>query len=89
MKKNIKSRIAESFELPKEVILDIPKLKVVGNNEVGIENHKGIVEYNSNIIRMNTTIGIIKITGLNLHLKEVSHDGVIIAGEIISLEYVK
>lgn len=89
MKRNVKNRIAESFELPKEVLLDIPKLRILGNNELYLENHKGIVEYTSEIIRINIKNGLVKVNGSNLHVKEISNESVLILGDITSLEYVK
>lgn len=88
MKRNIKNRIAESFELPKEIILDVPKLRLISNSELTIENHKGIVEYNTNLIRINSNIGVIAVGGDNLQVKEINHESVIISGEILKVEYV-
>lgn len=88
MKRNLKNRIAESFELPKEVVLDVPKLRVISNSELTIENHKGIVEYNTSLIRINSNIGVIAIAGDYLQVREISHESVIIVGEILKVEYV-
>ncbi|WDC83904.1 YabP/YqfC family sporulation protein [Caloramator sp. mosi_1] len=63
MKNRIKTKISESLELPKEIILNIPFIKILGNDELEIENHKGIVEYSSNVVRLRSSIGIIKIEG--------------------------
>ena len=35
--------IAEKFDLPKDVVLNLPKITIIGNNEIIIENHKGII----------------------------------------------
>ena len=29
--------------LPRDIMLNIPKISIIGNNEITIENHKGIV----------------------------------------------
>jgi sporulation protein YqfC len=87
-KSNIKSRISDSLELPKEVILNIPVLKVVGKNDVYIENHKGIVEYSSEILRINSEIGIIKIVGKNLYIKEINREELFIFGDINMIEFI-
>jgi sporulation protein YqfC len=87
-KSNIKSSISDSLELPKEVILNIPVLKVVGKNDVYIENHKGIVEYSSEILRINSEIGIIKIVGKNLYIKEINREELFIFGDINMIEFI-
>ncbi len=87
-KSNIKSRISDSLELPKEVILNIPVLKVVGKNDIYIENHKGIVEYSSELLRINSEIGIIKIVGKNLYIKEINREELFIIGDIDMIEFI-
>ena len=50
------------MELPKEVVLDLPKT-MFGDRNMLVENYKGIIEYDDNKIRVNTGRGIIKVTG--------------------------
>ncbi|TDT51099.1 sporulation protein YqfC [Fonticella tunisiensis] len=89
MKNNIKSRFADSLELPKEVVLDTPMVRITGNNEMSVENHRGIVEYSKEILRINSTLGIIKVSGSFLNIKEINQENIIISGEISSIEYIK
>ena len=49
-----KEVLVEKLELPKDVILDIPKIIVMGRNEITIENHKGIQIFEKNKIKINT-----------------------------------
>ena len=46
-----KEVLVEKLELPKDVILDIPKIIVMGRNEITIENHKGIQIFEKNKIK--------------------------------------
>ncbi|HOJ09006.1 MAG TPA: sporulation protein YqfC [Clostridiales bacterium] len=85
--KNVKEKLTEVLELPKEVILNIPKMTIIGNKELVIENYKGIIEYGSARIRINTGTGLIKITGNGLNIKEITSEDVIIGGDISSLEF--
>ena len=67
----IKKGLAEILELPKDIILDLPKIIMIGNLQIYIENHKGILEYTDNRIRINTKNGILRIIGKNLMLKNI------------------
>lgn len=87
-KSNIKSRISDTLELPKEVTLNIPVLKITGKNDLFIENHKGIVEYSKEILRINSEIGIIKISGRDLLIKEISREEILIAGDVNTIEFI-
>jgi len=77
------------LELPKEIVMNIPKLTMVGNRDMIIENYKGIIEYDNARIRVNTGAGVIKITGSRLLIKEITSEDVIICGDINGLEFIK
>lgn len=89
LKPGLKERMTELLELPKEVVLDIPKLTMLGNKNLIIENYKGIVEYDSERIRVNTGIGIIKLTGAGLVIKEITSEDIMVDGMIETMEFLK
>ena len=69
------------------MILDLPKLTMIGNGDLMVENYKSIMEYGSARIRLNTGLGAVKITGAGLVIKEITSEDIIISGEIHSLEF--
>lgn len=86
MKKNTYNKFDKILELPKEVCSDIPKITIVGFDEILIENFKGILEYEEFFIRINTHIGIININGYNLSLENMTDDDIKVKGKIESLD---
>lgn len=91
MKKNIddiRANLSEALELPLDIALDLPKVSIVGNLEVSILNHKGIIEYTSTLIRINSRIGIIKIVGNDLEIKNILIEEILIVGEIEKVEII-
>jgi len=88
-KVSLKEKFSEMLELPKEIVMNIPKLTMVGNRDMIIENYKGIIEYDNARIRVNTGAGVIKITGSRLLIKEITSEDVIICGDINGLEFIK
>lgn len=88
-KPGLKEKVTEILELPKEIVLNMPKLTMLGNGDLIVENYKGIVEYDEGIIRLNTTSGIIKVTGTDIYIKEITLENIMIFGEIQSLEFIK
>lgn len=83
----IKETLSNALELPKELILDVAKVTMVGNNSVTVENHKGILEYNEDQIRINTCGGVLIIIGSKLDIKSVLQEEITITGEINSIGY--
>ncbi len=86
-KKGLREKFSEFLELPKELMLDLPKFTIVGNKDLMIENYKGIMEYGSARIRVNTGLGVIKITGACLSIREITSEDIIVSGEIHGLEF--
>ncbi|HHV29684.1 sporulation protein YqfC [Acetivibrio mesophilus] len=86
---NLKEKMAELLELPKEIVLDLPKITMFGNKNLIVENYKGIIEYDNNRIRVNTGKGIIRVAGDSLVIKEITSEDLMIDGEILSLEFLK
>ncbi len=85
--KEIKENISELLELPKDIMLDLPRITLVGNLQLYIENHKGIIEYSRQRIRINTKSGIIRIIGRNLTIKTIITEEIIITGLIQDIEF--
>jgi sporulation protein YqfC len=88
-KMKIKEKFTELLELPKEIVLDMPKLTMLGNGDLIIENYKGIAEYFEDVLRVNTTSGTIKVKGTNVYIKEITSESIMIYGNILSLEFLK
>ncbi len=85
--KKIPSKINRILEIPQEVSSNIPKITVLGFEQMMIENYKAILEYQDFYIRLSTEIGILNINGFDLHLKEMTTDDLQITGKIDSLDF--
>jgi len=83
---NFRRYLAETLELPKDIVLDVPKMIIIGNIQASIENHRGLIHYDSNNIRVNTSVGIYKITGSNLIIKNIMAEEIVITGDIDNID---
>ncbi len=84
---SFKEKVTNMLELPKEVILNFPVISMVGNEELHIENYKGILEYDTERIRIYTSNGIIRIEGRALSLKTMTMEEILIKGVIMKIEF--
>lgn len=82
-------RLNELLEIPKEIVSGIPKITLLGFEEMYIENYVGILEYEDFFIRINTKIGNININGFNLKLDEMNEDNLKATGKIESIDFEK
>lgn len=86
-RKKVPNKINRLLEIPQEVSSNIPKITVIGFEQMLIENYKAILEYQDFYIRLNTEIGIININGFGLDLKEMTTDDLLITGKIDSIDF--
>ena len=86
MKRKKIGKIEKILEIPQEVYSDVPKITIIGFNEMLIENFRAILEYEEFYIRISTYIGIININGYNLKLENMTNDDIKVTGKIESLE---
>lgn len=86
-KTEIKKELSAAFEIPGEIVLNIPLISLKGREEAVIENYRGIIEYSTEKIRVNTSSGVLRITGEGLLIKCLDADNVIITGKINSTEF--
>lgn len=87
MKKRISERVADTWGVPKEVIMNIPKLTISGASEIYIENHKGILGYNDKEIRVSTPMGIVRVCGNGLSIDRIRLEDILISGQFKQIEY--
>lgn len=82
----IRDKISSALDLPKDIILDVAKVILIGN-QLTIENHKGIIAYSEDLIKINTGSGIICVSGKKLNIKNIIQEEITILGEISSIYF--
>ncbi|HOA35058.1 MAG TPA: sporulation protein YqfC [Bacillota bacterium] len=86
-KGGFKEVVADLFELPHEVLLDLPRLTLVGNVQLYIENHRGVIAYDENQVRLSVKNGEIMVRGERLQIKNLLEEELLIKGIIEGLSY--
>lgn len=75
------------FDLPREIVYDLPKVTLIGHVQLSMENHRGIIEYSAGKIRIAINSGEMEILGQDLYIRNISRDEICIEGDIASLKY--
>ena len=84
---NQEHKIIERLELPQDISLGVPLLSLQGNSELMIENHRGLLQYDSNEIQVRTKTFTIQVTGRKLTIQEYRKDVLIIRGKIERMQF--
>lgn len=85
--RKVRELVADAWGIPKDVIMDLPKISVSGNREIYIENYKGLLEYTAGEIRLSAAGGIIRIVGRDLSIDLIRINDIIVSGYFKSIEY--
>ena len=75
-------RAADLLDLPADLLAGVPRLELVGDRELRMENHKGILAYGDSEIHISGGIFIVKISGHDLELRAMTGFEVLITGTI-------
>jgi sporulation protein YqfC len=81
------SKLTDAFELPQEVVLNLPRLILTGNTSLFIENYKSVLTFEPDAISIITTSGVLAIKGDDLSIKGITLENCLVEGTIKSLEY--
>lgn len=80
--------MADFMEIPRDLVLDMPKLTLTGQEELYLENHKGIIEYSQHKLKVNLNRGFLEIYGDTLEIAALRSDEMIVVGRITGIQFI-
>ncbi|WP_163970037.1 sporulation protein YqfC [Oceanobacillus halotolerans] len=83
----IKSWLINYLALPSDVMLELPRITVIGQLHVYIENHKGIAVYSDNELTLKANKGYIQIKGSSFVLKMMLPEEILLEGHISDIKF--
>lgn len=81
-------RISDMLELPKEVFFDLSRVVIIGNLQVSVENHHGLVAYDGTSLTLNLRAGQMVIEGENLVLGLVGANEITVTGRVGNVRFI-
>lgn len=86
-KKQFQHQVANFLDIPRDLMMDLPKVVLIGDVQVSIENHRGILVYTPETVRVDTTLGELEVTGFDLSLKNILPDEILVEGKIKTVAF--
>ena len=75
-------RAADALDLPADALAGLPRVELVGDRELRMENHRGILAYGTEEIHVSGGAFVVKIAGRGLELRAMTGLELLITGEI-------
>ncbi|HHX50388.1 MAG TPA: sporulation protein YqfC [Clostridia bacterium] len=85
--RQVQQDVVDLLEMPKDVMLDLPKITMIGDLQLFLENHRGIIEYQRERIRVKISNGELEIKGQDLVLRNLKTDEMAVEGMITSITF--
>lgn len=80
-------KAAEIFDLPGEAAPGVCRVTVTGGRRAHVENHRGLLEYSSETVTVNTAGMLVKIRGSGLEISAMSDLELIVTGTLSGVEF--
>lgn len=85
--KALASDLADRLELPDEALSGAAKLTVTGGRRALIENHRGLLEYGTEHMVVNTDRGPLNLHGQELRVLAMNARELLIGGKLQMIEW--
>lgn len=79
--------LSNKIHIPTDIIAGAPIITATGRNEINLENYKGLIEFNNELIKIQTKQCRICIEGKQLNILYFTEDEMRITGYIQAIYY--
>ena len=87
--KDLPLRAADVFDLPADVISSLPHIELMGDLQLFMDSHQGILSYSTEQIDINGGRLVIRVRGEGLELMAMTGREVRIKGKLMAVELMR
>ena len=84
-KQSILEKTAQALDLPPDVA-GLPRIELLGDRELRVEYHKGILAYGTEEIHISGGKLVIRVLGSGLELRSMTASELLVTGQIRAVE---
>jgi sporulation protein YqfC len=77
---------ATILDLPQDVVLDLPRITMIGGLQLTVENHRGVLHFSPQSLRLAMDNGEVEVTGQDLIIRNIGAEEVSVEGMITGVE---
>lgn len=85
--RNLLARAADRMDLPADVLAGLPRVEIIGTQTCLVEPHKGLVEYGTEQVVVDTTAGRICVLGSDLRIGSMNRVCLCVRGNIAAVRW--
>ncbi len=85
----MKNWLTRSMNLPEDGMMDLPRITMIGQLHIYIENHRGLLTFSDKEVRLLLTKGQLLIKGQSFTIKTILPEEILIEGKVEKLVYLE
>jgi sporulation protein YqfC len=83
----VRNLMAKKMDLPQDVMMDLPRITMIGQIHIYIENHRGLLSFSDHEVRLLLKQGQLLIKGKSLVIKTILPEEILLEGKIDAVSY--
>ena len=83
----VRNWMANKMDLPQDVMMDLPRITMIGQIHIYIENHRGLLAFTDKELRLLLKQGQLLIKGKSFVIKTILPEEILLEGKIDQVIY--
>lgn len=79
------TEVSRNLDLPSDIIMGVPRIEILGQDQIHVEPHRGLLSYSQTEVVINSKLGNICVSGNNLRIKLMNHVRIVLDGHITNV----
>lgn len=85
----LQNLMTNTMRLPQDVMMDLPRITMIGQIHIYIENHRGLLTFSDQEVRSLLKQGQLLIKGKSFVIKTILPEEILLEGKIDAVSYLK
>ncbi|MBP1930528.1 sporulation protein YqfC [Ammoniphilus resinae] len=87
--RHLRKIAAKILDLPADVTMEMPRITMIGQIHMYIENHRGVLQFSDKELRLLLTKGQLLVRGEKLVIRAILSEEVLIEGKVSGVQFIE
>ncbi|WP_409297612.1 sporulation protein YqfC [Peribacillus sp. SCS-26] len=84
----IRQLMMNTMDLPQDVVMDLPRITMIGQLHIYIENHRGLLTFTDTELRLMLKTGQLLIKGTSFSIRAILPEEILLEGKIDQVSFI-
>ncbi|MDR7072793.1 sporulation protein YqfC [Fictibacillus barbaricus] len=87
LRQQVNKWLMQNLDLPADVVMDLPRITMIGQIHIYIENHRGVKAFSNEQLALKLKQGTLLIKGSDFVIKTILPEEILLEGTITSVYF--